>query len=204
MRPISPLAWLPLGLIIFQRSEPAALFTIALCAMWPTVVNTAVGVRSISPEYLNVGRVLRLSRTDDAAQDHHPGDAALPLHRLPALARARVAGDRRLGDADRRARHRRLPLAGVQQPRLLPHPALDRHDRRDRLRARPPDGRRRGARPDSERDGVPRAPRRRTRRFATARGTTSRARRASISRSRRASSSRSSAPPAPARPRWCR
>lgn len=63
MRPISPLAWLPLGLIIFQRSEPAALFTIALCAMWPTVVNTAVGVRSISPEHLNVGRVLRLSRT---------------------------------------------------------------------------------------------------------------------------------------------
>ena len=62
MRPISPLAWLPLGLIIFQSSEPAALFTIALCAMWPTVVNTAVGVRSINPEYLNVGRVLRLSR----------------------------------------------------------------------------------------------------------------------------------------------
>jgi nitrate/nitrite transport system permease protein len=62
MRPISPLAWLPLGLIIFQSSEPAAIFTIALCAMWPTVVNTAVGVRSISPEYLNVGRVLRLSR----------------------------------------------------------------------------------------------------------------------------------------------
>ena len=63
MRPISPLAWLPLGLIIFQRSEPAALFTIAVCAMWPTVINTAVGVRSINQEYLNVGRVLRLSRT---------------------------------------------------------------------------------------------------------------------------------------------
>jgi nitrate/nitrite transport system permease protein len=62
MRPISPLAWLPLGLIIFQSSEPAALFTIAVCAMWPTVVNTAVGVRSINQEYLNVGRVLRLSR----------------------------------------------------------------------------------------------------------------------------------------------
>jgi nitrate/nitrite transport system permease protein len=61
MRPISPLAWLPLGLIIFQRSEPAAIFTIALCAMWPTVINTAVGVRSINPDYLNVGRVLRLS-----------------------------------------------------------------------------------------------------------------------------------------------
>jgi nitrate/nitrite transport system permease protein len=61
MRPISPLAWLPLGLIIFQRSEPAAIFTIALCAMWPTVINTAVGVRSVSQDYLNVGRVLRLS-----------------------------------------------------------------------------------------------------------------------------------------------
>jgi nitrate/nitrite transport system permease protein len=63
MRPISPLAWLPLGLVIFQKSEPAAIFTIALCAMWPTVINTAVGVRSISQDYLNVGRVLRLSRT---------------------------------------------------------------------------------------------------------------------------------------------
>jgi len=62
LRPISPLAWLPLGLIIFQSSEPAAVFTIALCAMWPTVINTAVGVRNISPDYLNVGRVLRLSR----------------------------------------------------------------------------------------------------------------------------------------------
>jgi nitrate/nitrite transport system permease protein len=62
MRPISPLAWLPLGMVIFQRSEPAALFTIALCAMWPTVVNTAVGVRSIPQDYLNVGRVLKLSR----------------------------------------------------------------------------------------------------------------------------------------------
>lgn len=62
LRPISPLAWLPLGLILFQRSEPAALFTIAICAMWPTVINTAVGVRNINPDYLNVGRVLRLSR----------------------------------------------------------------------------------------------------------------------------------------------
>jgi len=62
LRPISPLAWLPLGLILFRRSEPAALFTIAICAMWPTVINTAVGVRNINQDYLNVGRVLRLSR----------------------------------------------------------------------------------------------------------------------------------------------
>src|SRR5262249_57549834 len=42
---------------------PAGIFTIALCAMWPTVINTAVGVRSISQEHLNVGRVLKLSRS---------------------------------------------------------------------------------------------------------------------------------------------
>jgi nitrate/nitrite transport system permease protein len=63
LRPISPLAWLPLGLVIFRQSEPAALFTIAICAMWPTVINTAVGVRSIPQDYLNVGRVLKLSQT---------------------------------------------------------------------------------------------------------------------------------------------
>ncbi len=62
LRPISPLAWLPLGLVVFRKSEPAAIFTIALCAMWPTVINTAVGVRGISQDYLNVGRVLKLSR----------------------------------------------------------------------------------------------------------------------------------------------
>src|SRR4051812_25338242 len=54
LRPISPLAWLPLGLIIFQKSEPAALFAIAVCSMWPTVINTMVGVRSIPQDYWNV------------------------------------------------------------------------------------------------------------------------------------------------------
>jgi len=62
LRPISPLAWLPLGLIVFQKSEPAALFTIALCSMWPTVINTMSGVKSIPQEYWNVAKVLRLSR----------------------------------------------------------------------------------------------------------------------------------------------
>ena len=61
LRPVSPLAWLPLGLVLFQNSKPAALFTIAICAMWPTVLNTAMGVRAIPQDYLNVARVLRLS-----------------------------------------------------------------------------------------------------------------------------------------------
>jgi nitrate/nitrite transport system permease protein len=62
LRPVSPLAWLPLGLILFQKSQPAAVFTIAICSMWPTVMNTAVGVRAIPQDYLNVGRALNLSR----------------------------------------------------------------------------------------------------------------------------------------------
>jgi nitrate/nitrite transport system permease protein len=61
LRPISPLAWLPLGLIVFQKSEPAALFTIALCSMWPTVINTMAGVKAIPQEYWNVAKVLRLT-----------------------------------------------------------------------------------------------------------------------------------------------
>jgi nitrate/nitrite transport system permease protein len=68
LRPVSPLAWLPLGLVLFlnagkQASELGALFTIAVCAMWPTVLNTAVGVRAVPQDYLNVARVLKLSRT---------------------------------------------------------------------------------------------------------------------------------------------
>ena len=62
MRPISPLAWLPLGLVLFQRSEPAALFAIAVCSMWPTIINTMMGVRAIPQDYWNVAKVLRLSR----------------------------------------------------------------------------------------------------------------------------------------------
>jgi len=63
MRPISPLAWLPLGLVLFRKSEPAALFAIAICSMWPTLVNTMMGVRAIPQDYWNVAKVLRLSRT---------------------------------------------------------------------------------------------------------------------------------------------
>jgi nitrate/nitrite transport system permease protein len=62
LRPISPLAWLPLGLVLFRQSEPAALFAIALCSMWPTVINTMHGVQAVPQDYLNVAKVLRLSR----------------------------------------------------------------------------------------------------------------------------------------------
>lgn len=68
LRPVSPLAWMPLGVVLFagggkNANEWAALFTIAVCAMWPTVLNTAVGVRAIPQDYMNVAKVLKLSRT---------------------------------------------------------------------------------------------------------------------------------------------
>jgi len=67
LRPVSPLAWLPLGLVLFLSTGKdagtyGALFTIAICSMWPTVLNTAVGVRAVPQDYLNVGKVLKLSR----------------------------------------------------------------------------------------------------------------------------------------------
>jgi len=60
LRPVSPLAWLPLGLVIFEKSAPAALFTIAFCSMWPTVLNIAAGVRAVPVDYMNVAKVLGL------------------------------------------------------------------------------------------------------------------------------------------------
>jgi len=76
LRPVSPLAWLPLGLVIFQKPEPAGIFTIAMCSMWPTVLNTALGVRAVPTDYLNVARVLKLSRTKTLLKIMLP--AALP------------------------------------------------------------------------------------------------------------------------------
>ena len=61
LRPVSPLAWLPIGLLVFKAANPAAIWTIFICSIWPMVINTAVGVRSVPEDYLNVARVLRLS-----------------------------------------------------------------------------------------------------------------------------------------------
>ena len=49
--------------MLFQKPEPAGIFTIAMCSMWPTVLNTALGVRSIPQDYINVARVLKLSKS---------------------------------------------------------------------------------------------------------------------------------------------
>jgi len=60
LRPVSPLAWLPIGLLVFKAANPAAIWTIFICSLWPMVINTAMGVRQIPQDYLNVARVLNL------------------------------------------------------------------------------------------------------------------------------------------------
>ncbi len=71
-RPVSPLAWLPIVMILvsalytnpepwFQRSFVSSAITVALCSLWPTLVNTALGVASVERDHLNVARALRLS-----------------------------------------------------------------------------------------------------------------------------------------------
>jgi len=77
LRPVSPLAWLPLGFVLFEKPEPAAFFTIAMCSMWPTVLNTALAVASVPDDYMNVAKVLKLSKWTTLRKVILPG--AMPM-----------------------------------------------------------------------------------------------------------------------------
>jgi len=61
LRPVSPLAWLPIGLYVFKETEPASLWVIFISSIWPIILNTAAGVGRVPQDYLNVARVLNLS-----------------------------------------------------------------------------------------------------------------------------------------------
>jgi nitrate/nitrite transport system permease protein len=61
LRPVSPLAWLPIGLLVFKGANPAAIWTIFISSIWPMIINTAMGVRQIPSDYMNVAKVLNLS-----------------------------------------------------------------------------------------------------------------------------------------------
>lgn len=72
-KPVSPLAWLPIVTLVvsavyvatadswFEKSFLTSAITVTLCSLWPTLINTAVGVSSIDKDLINVGKVLRLS-----------------------------------------------------------------------------------------------------------------------------------------------
>jgi nitrate/nitrite transport system permease protein len=61
LRPVSPLAWLPIGLLVFEAAGPASIWVIFISSIWPIILNTAAGVASVPQDYLNVARVLKLS-----------------------------------------------------------------------------------------------------------------------------------------------
>src|SRR5262249_49135331 len=61
LRTVPPLAWLPISLAAFRQADPSAIFVIFITAIWPIILNTAVGIQNIPQDYRNVARVLRLS-----------------------------------------------------------------------------------------------------------------------------------------------
>lgn len=61
-KPVSPLAWLPIALAIFNLADPSAIFVIFITSLWPTIINTALGVQSVSKDYIDVARVLEMPR----------------------------------------------------------------------------------------------------------------------------------------------
>ncbi|MBW4643345.1 MAG: nitrate ABC transporter permease [Goleter apudmare HA4340-LM2] len=64
LRTVPPLAWVPISLAALRQNEPAALFVIFITAIWPILINTAVGVKEIPQDYNNVAKVLQLSKKD--------------------------------------------------------------------------------------------------------------------------------------------
>jgi len=64
LRTVPPLAWLPLSLAAFRDGQPSAIFVIFITAIWPIIINTAVGIRNIPQDYRNVAQVLRLNQLE--------------------------------------------------------------------------------------------------------------------------------------------
>ena len=61
-KPVSPLAWLPIALAVFNLADPSAIFVIFITSLWPTIINTALGVSSVPQDYLDVSRVLEMPK----------------------------------------------------------------------------------------------------------------------------------------------
>ena len=64
LRTVPPLAWLPIALAAFRDSQPSAIFVIFITAIWPIIINTAVGIRNIPQDYRNVARVVQLNQVE--------------------------------------------------------------------------------------------------------------------------------------------
>ena len=61
LRPVSPLAWLPVALYVLKEAQLAATWAIFISSIWPMILNTAVGISKVPQDFMNVARVLNLS-----------------------------------------------------------------------------------------------------------------------------------------------
>ncbi len=77
LRPISPLAWMPLALYIFRDSNVSTIFIIFICAIWPLLINTAVGASNVRPEWVNVSRVFGVGKLENVVRIVFP--ASVPM-----------------------------------------------------------------------------------------------------------------------------
>jgi len=68
LKPISPLAWMPLALFIIRDSEASSVFVIFICSIWPMLINTAFGVAGVRTDWINVARTHELTPMETAFQ----------------------------------------------------------------------------------------------------------------------------------------
>ena len=91
LRTVPPLAWLPLSLAAFRDGQPSAIFVIFITAIWPIIINTAVGIRNIPQDYRNVAKVLRLNQFEFFTKIMVPAAAppsdTTPTFEMPCSAR---------------------------------------------------------------------------------------------------------------------
>ena len=116
LKPISPLAWMPLALYTIKDSGISAIFVIFICSLWPMLINTAFGVASVRREWLNVAKTLEMPAWRTALRGDPAGRRADHPHGHAHLHRHRLARHRRGRDAGRRHRHRLFRLERVEQP----------------------------------------------------------------------------------------
>lgn len=66
LKPVSPLAWMPLALFVIQDSVLSSVFVIFICSIWPILINTAFGVASVKKDWVNVAKTLEMSKLKTA------------------------------------------------------------------------------------------------------------------------------------------
>ena len=99
LRTVPPLAWFPISLMVFQDANTSAIFVIFITAIWPIIINTAVGIREIPQDYINVARVLRLRKAEYIRNIVIPWDCLEHLFVGHAEYRQQCSGGCRMADS---------------------------------------------------------------------------------------------------------